>query len=154
MTDIAEAQDAPTTESGERRRRKGTGLDAMVLPELKQLAQSLGVKSGGMRKGQLIDAIRAAQSGGSNGGSSGASNGGSSSGQGANGDRRTRNTNGARESQPTLDSGAAEQRRESDQPRESVQNREAVQGRESVQGREPEQRQQERPQEQIGRAHV
>ena len=78
VTDIAEAQTAPTEESGERRRRKGTGLDAMVLPELKQLAQSLGVKSGGMRKSQLIDAIRAAQSGGSGGGngsSRGAGNG-------------------------------------------------------------------------------
>ena len=36
MTDIAEAQTAPTAESGDHRRRKGTGLDAMVLPELKQ----------------------------------------------------------------------------------------------------------------------
>ena len=47
MTEIAEAQTAPTAESGDRRRRKGTGLDAMVLPELKQLAGSLGVKAGG-----------------------------------------------------------------------------------------------------------
>ena len=45
------------------RRRKGSGLDAMVLPELKQLA-SLGLKgTGAMRKGQLIDAIQTAQTG-------------------------------------------------------------------------------------------
>ncbi len=78
MTDIAEVQDASTTESGARR-RKGSGLDAMVLPELKQLAGSLGLRgTGAMRKGQLIDAIRSAQSGGSGGGSSTA--GGSSAG--------------------------------------------------------------------------
>ncbi|MBA8795557.1 transcription termination factor Rho [Friedmanniella endophytica] len=53
------------------RRRKGSGLEAMVLPELKQLASSLGLKgTGAMRKPQLIDAIRGAQGGGrpSNGG--------------------------------------------------------------------------------------
>ena len=49
MTDIAEEQAAPAAESGERRRRKGTGLDAMVLPELKQVAQGLGVKTSGLR---------------------------------------------------------------------------------------------------------
>ena len=38
----------------------------MVLPQLKQLAQTLGLKgTGAMRKGQLIDAIRAAQNGSS-----------------------------------------------------------------------------------------
>ncbi|MGA9748944.1 MAG: transcription termination factor Rho [Nocardioides sp.] len=37
----------------------------MLLPELKQLAGSLGIKgAGGMRKPQLVEAIRAAQSGG------------------------------------------------------------------------------------------
>ncbi|RYU10080.1 transcription termination factor Rho [Nocardioides iriomotensis] len=37
----------------------------MLLPELKQLAGGLGIKgAGGMRKSQLIDAIRAAQGGG------------------------------------------------------------------------------------------
>ncbi|GAB3623328.1 hypothetical protein GCM10027418_14100 [Mariniluteicoccus endophyticus] len=47
------------------RRRRGTGLEAMVLPELKQLASSLGIRgTGAMRKSALIDAIKAAQSGG------------------------------------------------------------------------------------------
>ncbi|HET7532381.1 MAG TPA: Rho termination factor N-terminal domain-containing protein, partial [Nocardioidaceae bacterium] len=36
----------------------------MLLPELKQVAAGLGIKGvGGMRKSQLIDAIKAAQSG-------------------------------------------------------------------------------------------
>ncbi|HEX5769764.1 MAG TPA: transcription termination factor Rho [Nocardioidaceae bacterium] len=45
----------------------------MLLPELKQVAAGLGIKGvGGMRKSQLIDAIKAAQSGGQPGGQSGA----------------------------------------------------------------------------------
>ncbi|HET9861372.1 MAG TPA: transcription termination factor Rho [Nocardioidaceae bacterium] len=44
----------------------------MLLPELKQMASGLGIKGvGGMRKSQLVDAIKAAQSGGSVGESSG-----------------------------------------------------------------------------------
>jgi transcription termination factor Rho len=47
------------------RRRRGSGLSAMLLPELKQLAGGLGIKGAGtMRKGQLIEAIQAAQGGG------------------------------------------------------------------------------------------
>ena len=43
---------------------QGKGLNAMLLPELKQLGASLGLKgTGAMRKGQLIEAIQAAQSG-------------------------------------------------------------------------------------------
>ena len=46
------------------RKRKGPGLDRMVLPELKQLASTLGLKgTGAMRKGQLIEAIQSAQRG-------------------------------------------------------------------------------------------
>jgi transcription termination factor Rho len=57
----------------------------MLLPELKQLAGTLGIKgTGALRKGQLIEAIKAAQAGGSTG------------------------TAGAKVSQPTLDEGAAE----------------------------------------------
>ncbi|MFT4165131.1 MAG: transcription termination factor Rho [Microlunatus sp.] len=96
MTDIAEAQAAPATEPGERRRRKGTGLDAMVLPELKQVAQGLGVKTTGLRKGQLIDAIRAAQSGPTAG----------KDGAATNGSRRQRTPRAdkpANDSQPTID---------------------------------------------------
>jgi transcription termination factor Rho len=57
----------------------------MLLPELKQLAGTLGIKgTGALRKGQLIEAIKAAQAGGSTG------------------------TTRAKVSQPTLDEGAAE----------------------------------------------
>ena len=48
------------------RRRGGTGLNAMVLPELQQIASGLGIKGvGKMRKGALIEAIQAAQGGSS-----------------------------------------------------------------------------------------
>jgi transcription termination factor Rho len=74
LTDIAEVTSASSIEesageqgkqlTSDRRNRKGSGLDAMVLAELKQLASSLGIKgTGGMRKSQLIDAIRTAQGG-------------------------------------------------------------------------------------------
>ena len=73
MTEIAEVTSASPIEEGageqgtqlsnDRRNRKGSGLDSMVLAELKQLAGSLGIKgTGGMRKSQLIDAIKAARS--------------------------------------------------------------------------------------------
>ncbi len=63
VTDTAEVTSAPDTGEAPRK-RKGSGLEAMVLPELKQLAGSLGIKGlGAMRKGQLIDAIKAAQTG-------------------------------------------------------------------------------------------
>jgi transcription termination factor Rho len=46
--------------------RRGTGLSAMLLPELQRLAQSLGISgSGRMRKGDLVAAIQAKQDGGS-----------------------------------------------------------------------------------------
>jgi transcription termination factor Rho len=72
LTDIAEVTSASPIEerageqgtqlTSDRRTRKGSGLDSMVLPELKQLASSLKIKGiGAMRKSQLIEAIRAAQ---------------------------------------------------------------------------------------------
>ena len=43
-------------------KRRGSGLEGMLLPELKQLGASLGLKgTGAMRKGALIEAIKAAQ---------------------------------------------------------------------------------------------
>ncbi len=74
MTEIAEVTNASPDEEGtgvqsrqltsDRRNRKGSGLDSMVLAELKQLASSLGIKGiGAMRKSQLIDAIQSAQRG-------------------------------------------------------------------------------------------
>jgi transcription termination factor Rho len=55
---VEAADKAPT-------RKKSGGLNSMLLPELKQLAGSLGIKAAtGMRKSALVEAISAAQSGG------------------------------------------------------------------------------------------
>ena len=90
MTETAEA--VGTQSSG--RKRKGVGLDAMVLPELKQLASSLGLKgTGAMRKGQLIAAIQSAQSGGRPSGRSDASS--SNGSNGSNGSKGSNGSNGS-----------------------------------------------------------
>ncbi len=66
----------------------------MLLPELKQLAGTLGIKgTGALRKGQLIEAIKAAQTGGSAGSSAGGSTRGSKA-------------KAAQSTQPTLDEAA------------------------------------------------
>ncbi|MGI3785796.1 MAG: Rho termination factor N-terminal domain-containing protein, partial [Janthinobacterium lividum] len=105
----AAAGDGPA--EGGARKRRGSGLDSMVLPELKQLASSLGLKgTGAMRKGQLISAIQSAQTPGSGGGSSSApsagapSNGAPSAGAPSNGGA----SNG-----DTADAGTSTRRRRS-----------------------------------------
>ncbi|WP_214408376.1 Rho termination factor N-terminal domain-containing protein, partial [Sphaerisporangium fuscum] len=56
------AGDTPTRAAARPRRRSGTGLSAMVLPELQALASSLGISgTGRMRKSQLIAAIQEKQ---------------------------------------------------------------------------------------------
>lgn len=66
----APATDAPAAPAtgaatAPKRRRSGTGLDAMVLAELQQLASGLGIKgTARMRKGQLIEVIKEKQAGG------------------------------------------------------------------------------------------
>ena len=73
MTETTET--APASGASAPGGRKG-GLNAMLLPELKQLAGGLGIKATGMRKGDLIEAIKSAQGGGQGGGPSGRSGGG------------------------------------------------------------------------------
>ncbi|MGH3505926.1 MAG: Rho termination factor N-terminal domain-containing protein, partial [Nocardioidaceae bacterium] len=69
MTETTEA--TPEVDEKPSTRKKSGGLSSMLLPELKQLASSLGIKGvGGMRKSALIDAIAAAQRGGQDTGSS------------------------------------------------------------------------------------
>jgi transcription termination factor Rho len=46
-------------------KRKPGGLGSMLLPELKQLASDLGIATSGLRKSQIVDAIKAKRSGGS-----------------------------------------------------------------------------------------
>ncbi|WP_407566884.1 transcription termination factor Rho [Polymorphospora sp. A560] len=56
---------ADATTGPVRRRRSGTGLSAMLLPELQSLAASLGISgTARMRKGELISAITERQGGG------------------------------------------------------------------------------------------
>ncbi|MER6926072.1 Rho termination factor N-terminal domain-containing protein, partial [Streptomyces spiralis] len=55
---------APATGAGSRRRR-GTGLEGMVLAELQQVASGLGIRgTARMRKSQLIEVIKEAQAAG------------------------------------------------------------------------------------------
>ncbi|HEX6684271.1 MAG TPA: transcription termination factor Rho [Candidatus Limnocylindrales bacterium] len=64
-SDVSQVADDAST--GRRRRSStGSGLSAKLLPELKAMAAGLGITgTTGMRKGELIAAITAAQSGGS-----------------------------------------------------------------------------------------
>jgi transcription termination factor Rho len=67
---------APATGAGSRRRR-GTGLEGMVLAELQQVASGLGIRgTARMRKSQLIEVIKEAQAGGASQAVSGNGGGG------------------------------------------------------------------------------
>ncbi|ARP72363.1 transcription termination factor Rho [Streptomyces pluripotens] len=69
---------APATGAGSRRRR-GTGLEGMVLAELQQVASGLGIRgTARMRKSQLIEVIKEAQAGGGASQASSGSGGGTS----------------------------------------------------------------------------
>ncbi|GIH61016.1 transcription termination factor Rho [Microbispora siamensis] len=64
LSDGQAAGDTPTSAPARPRRRSGTGLAGMVLPELQALATSLGITgTGRMRKSQLIAAIQEKQGG-------------------------------------------------------------------------------------------
>ncbi|WP_369211361.1 transcription termination factor Rho [Streptomyces flavofungini] len=65
-TPATDASAAPATgASAGSRRRRGTGLEGMVLAELQQVASGLGIRgTGRMRKSQLIEVIKEAQAGG------------------------------------------------------------------------------------------
>ncbi|MFG2521806.1 transcription termination factor Rho [Streptomyces sp. NPDC048527] len=61
----ADASAAPAAGASGSRRRRGTGLDGMVLAELQQVASGLGIRgTARMRKSQLIEVIKEAQAGG------------------------------------------------------------------------------------------
>ncbi|WP_036327437.1 Rho termination factor N-terminal domain-containing protein, partial [Microbispora sp. ATCC PTA-5024] len=64
LSDGQAAGDTPTSAPARPRRRSGTGLAGMVLPELQAMATSLGITgTGRMRKSQLIAAIQEKQGG-------------------------------------------------------------------------------------------
>ena len=61
----ADASAAPAAGATGSRRRRGTGLEGMVLAELQQVASGLGIRgTARMRKSQLIEVIKEAQAGG------------------------------------------------------------------------------------------
>lgn len=73
-----DASAAPASGAGSRRRR-GTGLEGMVLAELQQVASGLGIRgTARMRKSQLIEVIKEAQAGGTAQAVSGSGGGGAS----------------------------------------------------------------------------
>ncbi|GAA4563353.1 transcription termination factor Rho [Planotetraspora kaengkrachanensis] len=64
LSDGQAAGDTPSTAPARQRRRSGTGLAGMVLPELQAMASGLGISgTGRMRKSQLIAAIQEKQGG-------------------------------------------------------------------------------------------
>jgi transcription termination factor Rho len=82
VTETSEATPAVDAKTSTRK-KSGGGLSSMLLPELKQLASSLGIKGvGGMRKSALVDAIAAAQRGSDEARSSGAGTSGPQAGPG------------------------------------------------------------------------
>jgi transcription termination factor Rho len=71
VTQTSEATASGVAETSSVRPKKSGGLSSMLLPELKQLASSLGIKgTGAMRKSALVDAISAARSAAQNNGAS------------------------------------------------------------------------------------
>ena len=84
-TDAPSLAEAPAANGGAesdnggartKRRPAAAGLSAMVLPELKALASSMGISgTGAMRKGDLIAAIQGGQASGNGAGASSTANG-------------------------------------------------------------------------------
>jgi len=90
MTDITTEtvpQGAANGSAAKGTRGKGSGLSGMLLPELRQVASGLGIKAAGMKKADLVAAIKAAQGGGSPAGNGSTTNGPTTSGP-ANGGRQ------------------------------------------------------------------
>ena len=81
MTETIEptSSDAGSTASAAPKKRSG-GLNTMLLADLKSMAGGLGIRgAGSMKKAQLVEAIKAAQSGGPSDGQSGGRSGGQAS---------------------------------------------------------------------------
>ncbi|MDF3297857.1 transcription termination factor Rho [Streptomyces tropicalis] len=97
---------APATGAGSRRRR-GTGLEGMVLAELQQVASGLGIKgTARMRKSQLIEVIKEAQGGASQAPSGSGGGGAAAKADAAETKPKRRSTSRTR----TGDEGAAEKK--------------------------------------------
>lgn len=68
MTETTDTSAAPEAAAGGAGKRSSGGLNSMLLPELKKVAGGLGIKATGMKKADLVAAIKAAQGGGQGGG--------------------------------------------------------------------------------------
>jgi len=69
VTETIESTTAAPDASASSAKKRGGGLSSMLLADLKSMAGGMGIKgAGSMKKAQLIDAIKAAQSGGGGGG--------------------------------------------------------------------------------------
>jgi transcription termination factor Rho len=80
MTETTETSAAPENAASDSAgsaapARRAGGLSSMLLPELKQVAGGLGIKATGMKKADLVAAIKAAQSGGQGRGQGGGQGG-------------------------------------------------------------------------------
>ncbi len=90
--------------------KSASGLSGMLLPELKQLAQSLGITGAStMRKGALIEAISAKQSAGRSSGATRAEGNGAARSKERTGNGGSEG-DGSTETAPTSDAGAAPRR--------------------------------------------
>ncbi len=111
--------------------KSGGGLSAKLLPELKTIASGLGIKTGGMKKADLVAAIKSAQGGGA--AKSEAKSGGSSSapksGQQERGERPARSERPATEG--TSSGEAGDERREQRTRPERNRNRQGNQGQQN-----------------------
>src|SRR6478735_1049329 len=72
VTDTIESSTAAAPEGGAPAaagKKRGGGLNAMLLADLKSMASGMGISgAGSMKKAQLVEAIKARQSGGGGGG--------------------------------------------------------------------------------------
>ena len=72
MTETIEPTTSDAGSNAAAPKKKSGGLNTMLLADLKSMAGGLGIRgTGSMKKAQLVEAIKAAQSGGQSGGESG-----------------------------------------------------------------------------------
>ena len=129
----AAAASGPSTTAG----RSSGGLSSKLLPELKQIAGGLGIKgAGSMKKAQLVEAIRAAQSGGQSGGQSAGQSGGQSGSRSGgqarpSGDQPAPEANQTRETagKAAQDGGRGDRQQDRQQDRSGRQDRRDDQGK-------------------------
>jgi transcription termination factor Rho len=123
-TPEAGAGDSAASANGAKRRPRGDGLSAMVLPQLRSMAAGLGITgTARMPKGALIEAIQARQGSGGSSGGGGRTGGGSESRSSAAPDRSadestagTRTTDDSAQTSTDGRTGDGQQERRPDRP--------------------------------------